>query len=82
MDSGYIYDDDVCGKDGCDQADDDEEYRGEEEHEKDRGEDGRDKEDDEEYIGEEGRGEADRTAAKTAAARRRTTIDNHRAGKT
>ena len=55
---------------------------GEEEYEKDRGEDGRGKEDDEEYSGEEGRGEADRTAARTATARPRTTIANLRAGTT
>ena len=37
---------------------------------KDRGEDGRGKEDNEEYSGEKGRGEADRTAARTADLRR------------
>ena len=48
----------------------------------DRGEDVRDKEDDKEYSGEEGRGKADRTAARTAMTRQRTTIANRRAGTT
>ena len=46
---------------------------GKEEDEKDRGE---------EYSGEDGRGEADRTAARTAVARRMTTTANRRAGTT
>ena len=53
-----------------------------EEYDKERSKDCRGKEEDKEYSSEEGRGDADRTAARTAAARRRTMIANHQAGTT